>query len=168
VRGLSARYGLAAVPVRVHRVLHLALALALVRLGLGAVGFLAAHAAGANADAAAVALAVGAGGSIVGLVSSQRWALAEQGVDELPTGAERSGGLVRALGAALLPSTAVVTALLAISLAFEPILAAVLAGVLAGMGALTVTSALDVAVWERRGARLLFADAARRRYDAPR
>jgi hypothetical protein len=156
------------VPLRVHRVLHLALALASVRLGLGAVGFLAALAAGAEPDAAAVALAVGAGGSIVGLVSSQRWALAEQGIDELPPGAERSGGLVRALGTALLPSTAVVTALLAISLAFEPILAAVLAGVLAGMGALTVASALDVAVWERRGARLLFADGARRRYDAPR
>ena len=75
---------------------------------------------------------------------------------------------MRALGAALLPSTAVVTALLAISLAFEPILAAVLAGVLAGMGGLTVTSALDVAVWERGGSRLLFADAARRRYGAPR
>ena len=155
-------------PVRVYRVVHLALALASVRLGLGAVGFLAALAAGADADAAAVALAVGAGGSIVGLVSSQRWALAEQGIDELPAGAERSSGLVHALGAALLPSTAVVTTLLAISLAFEPILAAVLAGVLAGMAALTVTSALDVAVWERRGARLLFADAARRRYDAPR
>jgi hypothetical protein len=61
-----------------------------------------------------------------------------------------------------------VTALLALSLAIEPILAAVLAGLLVGMGVLTVASAADIAVWERRARRLLFADAARRRYAAPR
>ena len=155
-------------PVRVHRVLHLALALAAARLALGGVGFLAALAAGADAGPAAVGLAVGIGGAVVGLVSSRRWALAEEAVDELPAGAERSGGLLRALGTALLPSTAGVTALLALSLAFEPILAAVLAGLLVGMGALTVASAFDIAVWERRARRLLFADAARRRYAAPR
>jgi hypothetical protein len=168
VSSVSAGVASRLVPPRVHRVLHLALALASVRLGLGGLGFAAALAAGADADAAAVALAVGAGGSIVGLVSSQRWALAEQRIDELPAGAERSGSLVRTVGAALLPSTAVVTVLLAISLAFEPILAAVLAGVLAGMGALTFASALDVVAWERRGSRLLYADTARRRYAAPR
>ena len=91
--GVASRF----VPPRVHRVLHLALALAGVRLGLGALGFLAALAAGAEPDAAAVALAVGAGGSIVGLVSSQRWALAEQGIDELPAGrrAERAASCAR-------------------------------------------------------------------------
>ena len=155
--------------LRVHRVLHLALALAGVRLGLGLLGFLAALAAGADRDAAAVGLAVGIGGSLVGLVSSQRWALVEQPqVEELPADTTRPGALRHALGMALLPSTVVVAALLAASLAFEPILAAVLAGVLAGMGALTVAWAVDVSVWERRAGLLLFADGARHRYGAPR
>jgi hypothetical protein len=46
--------------------------------------------------------------------------------------------------------------------------AAVLAGLLVWMGALTVASSVDIAVWERRAGRQLFADAARRRYAAPR
>ena len=94
-------------PPRVHRVLHLALSLAGVRLGLGAIGFPAALAAGAEPEPRAVALGVGVGGSLVGLVSSQRWALVEQPASRAsrptPSG---PWGLVPALGRALLPSTA--------------------------------------------------------------
>ena len=109
------------------------------------------------------------GGSLVALVSSQRWALVEQPeVAPLPADAEHSGALVPALGRALMPSTAGVTALLAISLAFEPLLAAVLAGVLAGMGALALAVCVDVVLREHRSDRYFYADASRRRFAAPR
>lgn len=153
----------------VYRVVHLSLLLAGVRLGLGGIGFVASLVAGAEPRAAAVALGVGAGGSLVALVSSQRWALvAQPEVTPLPAGADHSGALVPALRRALMPSTAGVTALLAISLAFEPVLTAVLAGVLAGMGALPLAVGVDVVVRERRADRRFYADAARRRFAARR
>lgn len=153
----------------VYRVAHLSLSLAGVRLGLGAIGFAAALVAGAEPRAGAVALGVGVGASLVALVSSQRWALAEQPeVAPLPADAEHSGALVPTLGRALMPSTAGVTALLAISLAFEPLLAAVLAGVLAGMGALALAIFVDVVLREHRSDRHFYADASRRRFAAPR
>ena len=152
-----------------YRVVHLALALAGVRLGVGAAGFGASLAAGADAAAAAVAVAVGLGGSLVGLVSSQRWALVDQPqVEELPADASRSGALGPALRSALMPSTVGASVLLVVALFFEPILAALLAGIVAGMGALALAAVVDVSVWERRNGRLLFSDRTRRRYAAPR
>ncbi len=153
----------------VYRVAHLSLSLAAVRLGLGAAGFGGALAAGAEPRAGGVGFAVGVGGSLVALVSSQRWALVEQpDVTPLPPGAEPHGALVPALRKALIPSTVGVTALLAISLVFEPVLAAVLAGVLAGMGALALAVLADVLLREHRTRLRYYADAERRRFSAPR
>ena len=153
----------------VYRVAYLALVLAGVRLGLGAAGFVAALVAGAEPRAAGVGLGVGLGGSLVALVSSQRWALVEQPeVLPLPAPAEQRGALIPALGKALMPSTAGVTALLVIAIAFEPVLAAVLAGVLAGMGALALAVGVDVVVRERRADVRFYADATRQRFSAPR
>jgi hypothetical protein len=59
----------------------------------------------------------------------------------------------------MLPSTAGVAVLAAISLVFEPILAAVLAGILAGMGIVSLVSCVEVALWERRSDAQLLADA---------
>ena len=156
-------------PLPVYRVAHLSLSLACVRLGLGAIGFAAALLAGAESRAGAVALGLGLGGSLVALVSSQRWALVERPeVTPLPADAEHSGALLPALGRALMPSTAGVTGLLAISLAFEPVLAALLAGVLAGMGALALAVCVDVVLRERRSNVRFYGDAARRRFAGPR
>jgi hypothetical protein len=69
----------------------------------------------------------------------------------------------------MLPSTAGVAILAAVSLAFEPLLAAVLAGVLAGMGVVSLASWVEVVLWERRAGATLYADydVHTRRYVAP-
>ena len=59
----------------------------------------------------------------------------------------------------MLPSTAGVAVLAVASLFFEPVLTAVLAGILAGMGIVSLVSCVEVALWERRSEKQLFADA---------
>lgn len=157
-------------PVRVFRVAQQALGLAAARLALGVAGFGAALVAGAERNPAAVGLAFGAGASAVALVSDRRFLLFEQpAVEPLPADAEHVGP-VRAIRDGLLPSTAGVTVLLAVSLPFKPILSAVLAGVLLGMGLVTVMSVLELALRERREGRRYYADVSERsrRYVGPR
>jgi uncharacterized membrane protein YbhN (UPF0104 family) len=157
-------------PLRVFQVAQQAVGLAAVRVALGLAGFGAALAAGAERNPAAVGLAFGAGASAVALVSYRRFLFFEQPtVEPLPADAEHVGP-GRAILNGLLPSTAGVAFLLAISLAFKPILSAVLAGVLLGMGLVTVMSLFDLALRERREARRYYADVSERsrRYVGPR
>lgn len=157
-------------PARVVRVAHQAVGLAAARLALGGAGFGAALAAGAERNPAAVGLAFGAGASAVALVSDRRFLLFEQPtVEPLPRDAEHVGP-GRAIREGLLPSTAGVTVLLALSLPFKPILSAVLAGVLLGMGLVTVMSLVELALREHRDARRYYADLSERsrRYVGPR
>ncbi|HEU5279309.1 MAG TPA: hypothetical protein VFU26_10440 [Gaiellaceae bacterium] len=152
------------------RVAQQAVGLAAARLALGGSGFGAALAAGAERNPAAVGLAFGAGASAVALVSDRRFLLFEQPtVEPLPAAAEPVGP-GRAIRDGLLPSTAGVALLLAISLGFKPILSAVLAGVLLGMGLVTVMSVTELTLRERREARRYYADFSERsrRYVGPR
>ena len=157
-------------PTHVFRVAQQAVGLAGARLALGVAGFGAALAAGAERNPAAVGLAFGAGASAVALVSDRRFLLFEQPtVEPLPADAEHVGP-GRAIRDGLLPSTAGVAVLLAVSLAFKPILSAVLAGVLLGMGLVTVMSVVELALRERREALRYYADVSERsrRYVGPR
>jgi tellurite resistance protein TehA-like permease len=146
------------VPPAVYRVTHQRLALSGVRLGLAVVGLLGSVAAGAETAAALVGVAVGAGISALALVTDRRWLLlGAPSAEQLPDGA-RPASLARAVASGLLPSTVGVTVLAAAALAFQPILTAVLAGILAGMGIVSLVSAIEVVLWERREGSHLFAD----------
>ena len=161
---------MSAQPARVFRVAEKAFGLAAARLVLGVVGFGAALSAGAERGPAAIGLAFGAGASAIALVSDRRFLLFEQPtVEPLPTDAEDVGP-GRAIRDGLLPSTAGVTVLLAVSLPFKPILSAVLAGVLLGMGLVTTMTVVELALRERREARRYYADVSQRsrRYVEPR
>lgn len=152
-----------------YRVVHQRLALSGLRLGLAAVAAAGSIAAGAEFRGAAVGLALGAAICGLALVTDRRWLLlGKVSAEPLPDDVRRAP-LVRAVAEGMLPSTAGVAVLAAISLFFEPILAAVLAGILAGMGIVSLVSCIEVALWERRTDTLLFADADvhTRRYVAP-
>lgn len=153
----------------VYRVGPQRLALSSIRLGLGALGFAASTVTGAEADAAGVGLALGAGVACLALLTDRRWLLlGRPTVAPLPEGAHRVR-LSRSVASGMLPSTAGVAVLAAVSLAFEPILASLLAGILAGMGIVSLASWVEVVLWERREGAGLFADADvhTRRYVAP-
>jgi hypothetical protein len=142
----------------VYRVVHQRLALSGIRLGLAALGLVGSVAAGADAAAAAVGVALGAGICALALVTDRRWLfLGAPMAEPLPDDA-RPASLARAVLSGMLPSTAGVSVLAAAALAFQPILTAVLAGILAGMGIVSLVSAIEVVVWERREGSFLFAD----------
>jgi hypothetical protein len=146
------------VPPAVYRVVHQRLALSGIRLGLAVLGLVGSVAAGADAAAAAVGVALGAGICALALVTDRRWLfLGAPTAEPLPDGA-RPAPLARAVADGMLPSTAGVAVLAAAALAFQPILTAVLAGILAGMGIVSLVSAIEVVVWERRERSVLFAD----------
>jgi hypothetical protein len=143
----------------VYRVTHQRLALSAIRLGMAAVAFAGSITAGADPPAAGVGLALGAGICALALVTDRRWLLlGTPRADPLPDDVRRAS-LARAVADGMLPSTAGVAVLAAISLVFEPILAAMLAGILAGMGIVSLVSCVEVALWERRSDAQLLADA---------
>ncbi len=153
-----------------YRVVHQRLALSGLRLGLAAVAFAFSIATGAGAGAAGVGAALGAAICGLALVTDRRWLLlGTPSAEPLPS-AVRTTPLLRAVAEGMLPSTAGVALLAAVSLVFEPVLTAVLAGILAGMGIVSLVSCIEVALWERRTAKQLFADADvhTRRYVASR
>ena len=154
----------------VYRIVHLALGLVAVRAALAAAGFAAALAAGAERGPAAVGLAFGAGVTAMALVSDRRWMFGKQPeLHPVPDRVEHRG-LPRAVAQGLLPSTVVVSVLLAIALGFDPVVAAVLAGVLAGMALAGLVTLADLVVREYREGMLVYADATdnSRRYAVPR
>jgi hypothetical protein len=150
----------------VYRVVHQRLALSGLRLGLAAVAF--AGSIGAGAAAAGIGLALGAAICGLALVTDRRWLLLGTPTAEPLPDEVRRAPLVRAVAEGMLPSTAGVAVLAAASLVFEPVLSAVLAGILAGMGIVSLVSCVEVALWERRTAKQLFAyaDVHTRRYVA--
>ena len=152
-----------------YRVVHQRLALSGLRLGLAAVAAAGSIAAGAEPRGAGVGLALGAAICGLALVTDRRWLLLGKASAEPLPDDVRSAPLLRSVAEGMLPSTAGVAVLAAISLFFEPILAAVLAGILAGMGIVSLVSCIEVALWERRTDTLLFADADvhTRRYTRP-
>jgi len=153
----------------VYRTAHAAAGVAALRVGAGALGLVAALVAGAEPRAAGIGLAFGFGGSVVALVSNNRWSFYDRPpVEELARVEVRREMLVEGIRRALLPSSAGVAVFLLVSLFFEPILSAALAGILGGMGAVGLASLVDILVWERRGRIRLYADLSRpvRRYSA--
>jgi hypothetical protein len=153
----------------VYRVAHQRLILSGIRLGLAALGVAGSLAAGTEGAAAGVALALGAGICSLALVTDRRWLLLGRPEAEALPADVRRAPLARAVAEGMLPSTAGVALLAAVSLFFEPLLAAVLAGILAGMGIVGLVSCAEVALWERRTGARLYADADvhTRRYVAP-
>lgn len=154
----------------VYRIADAAIGVAALRVAAGGLGLLASLVAGAEPRAAGIGLAFGFGGSVVALVSNNRWSFYDRPpVEELLRVEARREVLVEGIRRALLPSSAGVAVFLLVSLAFEPILSAALAGILGGMGAVGLASLLDVLIWERRGSVRLYADLARppRRYSSP-
>ena len=142
-----------------YRVVHQRLALSSLRLGLAAVAFAGSIAAGAGFAAAGVGLALGAAICGLALVTDRRWLLlGTPSAEPLPDDVRRAP-LARAVAEGMLPSTAGVAVLAVASLFFEPVLTAVLAGILAGMGIVSLVSCVEVALWERRTGKRLFADA---------
>jgi hypothetical protein len=153
----------------VYRVSEQRLVLSCVRLGLGALAFAGAVLAGADVAAAGVGAGVGAAVCALALLTDRRWLLFRApSAETLPADARRAP-LARAVLSGMLPSTAGVAILAAVSLAFEPLLAAVLAGVLAGMGVVSLASWVEVVLWERRAGATMYADydVHTRRYVAP-
>jgi len=153
----------------VYRVTHQRLVLSTIRMGLAAVAFAGAIGAGADPAAAAVGLALGAAICVLALVTDRRWLLlGKPSAEPLPADVRRAP-LARAVADGMLPSTVGVTVLAAASLVFEPILTAILAGILAGMGIVSLVSAAELVLWERRTESQLFADADvhTRRYVGP-
>jgi hypothetical protein len=143
----------------VYRVVHQRLALSGLRLGLAAVAVACSIVAGAGAAAAGVGLALGAAICGLALVTDRRWLLLGKPSGEQLPDEVRRASLARVVADGMLPSTAGVAVLAAVSLFFEPILTAVLAGILAGMGVVSLASCVEVALWERRTETQLFADA---------
>ena len=124
-----------------------------------------------GADAAAAGVGAGLGAAVCGLalLTDRRWLLFRApSAASLPDDARRAP-LGRVVLSGMVPSTAGVAILAAVSLAFEPLLGAVLAGVLGGMGLVSLASWVEVVLWERRAEMALFADADvhTRRYVAP-
>ena len=156
--------------ISAYRITHLAFGLGVVRAALATAGFGAALAAGAESGPAALGLAFGAGVTAMALLSDRRWTLRRQPELEPLPGDVVTGGLGRAIGRGLLPSTVGVSVLLLIALPFEPVLSAVLAGVLGGMVLAGLVTLVDLVLRESRDGVRLYADATAgaRRYAGPR
>jgi hypothetical protein len=153
----------------VYSVRRQRVALSGIRLVLAVLGLVGSILAGADAAAAGVGAAVGAAVCGLVLLTDRRWLLLRTpSAASLPADARRAP-LGRAVLSGMVPSTAGVAILAAVSLAFEPLLGAVLAGVLGGMGLVSLASWVEVVLWERRAGVTLFADADvhTRRYVVP-
>lgn len=146
-----------AAPAWIQSLSRRALAIAPVRILLGAAGVGAAVAAGSSVTAALLAFAAAGVGLLIVVAADPRrlfFRLPED-APEAPADAVEDG-LVHLAWTALFPSTAGVTALLAVSLAFEPTLSAVMAGILAGLGIAALVGGLELLVREREAGRRLF------------
>jgi hypothetical protein len=153
----------------VYSVRRQRVALSGIRLVLAVLGLVGSILAGADAAAAGVGAALGAAVCGLALLTDRRWLLFRApSAASLPEDARRAP-LGRVVLGGMVPSTAGVAILAAVSLAFEPLLGAVLAGVLGGMGLVSLASWAEVVLWERRAGVTLFADADvhTRRYVVP-